>query len=191
MKRLLLILAIVLATVCQAFGALVLKDSYTTSGNDMWSLRYDTSYQLQAIQFQASSSYAVKEAHVWQKKVGSPTGNIKASIYSDNGDGRPDANLGDSNNNDVSALTTSFTERTYTFSTPVSLTNGVLYWIVLSGDYTISTSNYTQHQQTTAQTGWYVDVWNGSIWNQMADARGFHALYSDEYPLSGNMFQLF
>lgn len=71
------------------------------------------------------------------KKKGSPTGNIWLEIRSDGADPTVTTQLGsDSENVDVSGLSTSFAFVDFTFTTPIYLQAGVEYWILLHGDYT-------------------------------------------------------
>ncbi len=60
-------------------------------------------------------------------------GNLVADIYSDNA-GSPDMSLGSSDALDATTLDAGFDTATFTFSTPVAISAGTQYWVVVSGD---------------------------------------------------------
>ena len=79
------------------------------------------------------------------RKNGTPTDNITAYIYGDNGSGTSPAGaiLGTSGAVAGSGLDAeSYTWTEFTFSTPVTLSAGTIYWIVLARAGALSSSNY-------------------------------------------------
>lgn len=91
--------------------------------------------------FQIAASANVGSVALWLKKVGSPTGNLTAKIYSNSG-GNPDTVLGTSATVAASTLSTSYGAITFTFSTPVALTLTTQYHIVLETADSASNTNY-------------------------------------------------
>ncbi len=123
--------------------ALILDQSYTHASNDWWDVRYSTTRWYEAVQFTPTVSAKVGQVKVNLKKDGTPTGNIWVEIWSDNGSNLPLAYIGKSNNQNVASLSTSETEVTFAFTTPVGpLTSGTKYHIAVFGDWTVDGSNY-------------------------------------------------
>ena len=74
----------------------------------------------------------------YMKKVGSPTGNIWAQIFTDAGGPGTGVQLGsDSATVDVSTVSTSYVYQSFTFSSVINTNPGVKLWAYLLGDYTL------------------------------------------------------
>lgn len=108
----------------------------------------DTATNTQISQgFKCATSSTVVKVRLWLKKVGTPAGTdtVTLTIQTDDG-GVPSGSAvtnGTSTAVDISDnLTTSYAWVTFTFSTAPSLTAGTQYHLVLSGAFTISSSNY-------------------------------------------------
>lgn len=145
------------------------KDSYEDAGNDDTGLRDDNARQSCGQSFTAGSAYTCTRADVDIKKINSPTGNIWAEIWSISG-GVPDTKLGTSDSLDVSALSTSYAWVTFTFSTTVSISNGVDYAIVLTGDFTVGAHHVYMYRKWIGAHSGSGLFWNGSAWSESANA---------------------
>jgi len=130
-----------------------------------------TGQSLLAYPFTPTENYDLSKIAVQLRKVNSPTGNMWVEIYSDNGSGDPLTQIGiDSSALDVSGISTSDTYYTFTFTTPISLTLGTKYWIVLNDDRGVDNTNYIEWcgnvEVLTARGHYYDDaVW--SYWNDV------------------------
>jgi len=151
--------------------AAILDRSNIGSQDDFAQLAYSGDYSLLAVQFVPSVTASCNQIDLDLKKIGTPSGNVKVKLYSDNSDA-PNIQIGDvSNNVACSGISTSFTYIPFTLSTPIALTSGTKYWIVLDCDYSISTDN---------NIGWSIDNttpgygykgygrWNGASWTIIA-----------------------
>jgi len=128
----------------------------------------------------------------YMKKVGSPTGNIWAQIFTDAGGPGTGVQLGsDSATVDVSTVSTSYVYQSFTFSSVINTNPGVKLWAYLLGDYTlaidvgiymgIDTSSPTY---TGGNYGRYGN--GGPAWEDLAT---YCALFKQYYiPSSGGSF---
>lgn len=117
-----------------------------------YGLRYSNDYQKFATWFIPDTTGTTDEIHLWLFKGGSPSGNIWVCLHSDY-PGSPGTELGCSSNVASSTITATYTstdEITFSFSTPINTSNPNKYWIVLDGDYTISSTNYIGWGGTTS-----------------------------------------
>jgi len=90
--------------------------------------------------FKPNTSSTVTKVRLWLKKTGAPTGNITISIETDTA-GVPSGTSvtnGDSQNVDVTTLTTGYGWVTFTFAANPTLVAGTQYHIVLQGSFAIS-----------------------------------------------------
>jgi hypothetical protein len=86
-----------------------------------------------AYPFTPSENYDLGKVELELMKVNSPTGNIWVEIWSDNGSDDPNVQIGaDSAVVAAATLSTSDGFIAFTFSSPISLTSGTKYWIVLN-----------------------------------------------------------
>lgn len=115
----------------QVTGGSVEKQSQTT-GTDT-SGAFDSANRVYVgTDFVAASSYTLTRFDLYLLRIGSPTGNITAYIYSNSG-GAPNTLLGTSTNTiDASTISDASPEWiTWNFS-GVSLSNGTVYWIEIT-----------------------------------------------------------
>lgn len=83
----------------------------------------------------------LNRVELYIKKIGSPTGNIWAEIHSDSADPTSATQQGlDSALLNVASISTSYAYVAFDFAN-IQLTVGVEYWVLLYGDYTLSSSN--------------------------------------------------
>ncbi len=139
-----------------------LDQSISEAGqNDFSYLRYTGGSTKLGSVFTAGISGNLNQNKFFLKKVGSPTGNIFATLYATSGGAPTGSAIATSNNVDVSTLTTSYGLITFTFSTPYWVTKGTSYCIVVEGDFTVSVANYVvAGQDTSFSNGYYwVSSW--------------------------------
>lgn len=97
------------------------------------------------------------------RKVNNPTGNLTAYVYDHNaGANTPGTLLATSTNViDSSTLSTSYTQAVFNF-TGVALTNGTVYWVVISKVGSSAVNNVTWEGQSTG--GREIVSTDGSTW---------------------------
>src|SRR5690606_23466841 len=100
-------------------------------------------------------------------KFGSPTDDVSLAIWSDTGANRPNAVISTADNvyNGANiSTTTSWGE--FHFNTPVSLTSGTKYWIVLQRSGSVDGSNFYRIDLSTASvySGGGVSLLNSGVW---------------------------
>lgn len=150
--------------------------SFSAVGNGATSV-YNSS------KFTASSSYQCCALEFWMDKQGSvaaPTGNITAYIFSDSGGSGPSTQLVTSSV--ISATTlpakNSATWVKFTLTSPYSLTNGTVYWMVLSSSI-VDVNNYVGawYPDTFVSGGTYFSG-DAVTWTGGAARRWFHRMYA-------------
>lgn len=107
---------------------------------DEWSFRFAVPGQSERLSqsIKCTSTTDLDYADIRIRKAGSPTGNIWVEVWTDTGDGIPGSKLGQSDNYDVSTVTThgsSDPATRFTFSTPIAVTSGTNYVCMLDGDW--------------------------------------------------------
>lgn len=149
------------------------SDTSNTTGKDSYqNLRAAAANTRVAQGFKLFNSAAVMYVDLILKKVGSPTGELMLSIYSNNA-GVPNASLVASQVLDVSRLSPSDTEVRFVFprSGPV-LTGGTQYHLVLSGTWGIDATNYV-HWAMDGSAGTYANgskaLYNPTTWTVDTD----------------------
>jgi hypothetical protein len=171
---------------------MVLDAQQSSYFDNLVKLRYDNTCQAIGLtSFVPTIAGGVAQIDVLQLwKVGSPTGNVWVDIYTDSST-LPVTKVGSSSTViDVSSLATSGnTSVSFVWSTgypPVSI--GVTYWIVLQGDFTISTSHYvTAHYSSYAhEPDYVVDRLNAGVWQGYDNGRGSFQEWVN--PTSGALF---
>lgn len=136
-------------------------DSYSTN---YWTKVLSGNYKLAQAFYPFLDINSLTTLRLYLMKSGSPTGNLKAYIYDD--DSGPDSILATSAGVDVSTFPDTYADWiTFTFSTPISLTKGTKYYVVVDGaDYSGSSSN---------RVGWggeYPGHWGTNAWHNLEDA---------------------
>lgn len=81
--------------------------------------------------FTASASYTITGFILKLSKTGSPTGDIKANLYAISGGVPTGSPIASSATFDVSTLTGSQTDTTFTFTSPVAITSGTSYALTI------------------------------------------------------------
>lgn len=132
---------------------------YTAGVSYRTSLGIDanTLYALTKVTIGYASNYTMRQLGFYPYKIGSPTGNVTAVVYGDNGSGTaPNLSslLGTSTTSiaGTSLVTTEGTESKWDFS-GVSLTTGSIYWVGLHISSYIDASNRVVIQKKDSDTG--------------------------------------
>ena len=131
-------------------GSDVLADSFAETNVDhLGELRQDAARTLMAQSFKAERSVNVESVKLSLRKVGSPTGNLWVEIHSGTSGTAASKNASAnivgqaSGNKDVSTLSNTLAAVTLTFTgTKPALTAGNIYFIVIYGDFAVSTSGF-------------------------------------------------
>lgn len=149
-----------------------------TQGNDTDQNHVGDSSTLHlASSFTAVSAYSVAKAKVRLKKNGTPTFTLIAKLYT-NGTG-PDSQTGADSVETLAAtsITTSYADYEFTWSSPIAVSNGTRYWLVLFISAFGDNSNYVQWAGNPSGTE---SQWgnNSSVWSQVqASMDGSLTLY--------------
>lgn len=115
-------------------------------------------------QFRPSTAWSAYSAWVKLRKVGTPGDSVSVSIYTDSG-GVPGTSLG---NASVSAAgisaNSAWTE--FIFSTPVALTGGTTYWLIVERTGGLSVTDYyaVAVDEDAGYGDGYLRLWTGSGW---------------------------
>ena len=139
-----------LSAVEAASGSEVLADSFPETNVDhLGELRQNAARTLMAQSFKAERSVDVATIKLSLRKVGAPTGNLWVEIHSGTSGTSATKNastniLGQaSDNKDVSTLSNTLASITLNFTgTKPSLTAGNIYFIVVYGDFAVSSSSF-------------------------------------------------
>jgi len=120
---------------------------------------------IRAQSFHAVRDISLDKLKVKIKRVGSPSGNLKAYIYDDSSG--PNTSIGESTAKDVSNISTTAGWVQFSFSTPIDLTEDTKYYVVLdgndlTGDYTNTINWRTDASTTWDESRWYYD----SSWHE-------------------------
>lgn len=142
--------------------------------------------------FVPTVSSLLPQVKISAKKVNSPTGLLVVTIQTNSGN-KPSGTILASTTVDVSAWSTSFADRTITFSSPPALASGTTYWLVLDA----SGSGFSKNNQiawdsavTSYSSGNGVGnrIINGitEVWDQFLDGSGSldFAFQTYYYPLT-------
>jgi hypothetical protein len=110
----------------------------------------------QTIKIRATSN--ISAVTLYLKKFASPVDTLSVDIFADSGIGTPSgASLANATLSG-STLTTSYVATTLTFGSPVSLTGGTIYWILVSrSPDTSDTTNYYSVKCSSTSTEQYSD----------------------------------
>lgn len=128
----------------------------------------DTNYYV-ASQFTASSNYTTCKVQFSLKKVGSPTMNLSARIWS--GTSTAPTNLIATGSTTVAAssLTTSYA--TNDFSVSATISGGTNFWVGLYGSALGDASNYVQLERNGSGSGYIKASVDGITWIDFSSTR--------------------
>lgn len=178
------------AYVTDASSSYVLQNNRDETVDNRVGLNITTSgiYEITrlAYPFTPTSNFSISKVELELRKVNSPTGNIWVEIWSDNGSDDPNAQIGDDSSTiAASSLSTSDNYESFTFGTPISLTSGTKYWIVLTSDRSLDDTNIVElagNVGSETTKGHYHTTPN-NVWNNWGDVNFNYKTYSTEYGL--------
>lgn len=107
-------------------------------------------------------------------KNNSPTGNVWVTIETDNAGAPSGVAVATSEQIDVSLVSTSvsYLDLVFRFSTAFQLTGGTTYWIVVQGDYSVSSTVGLRFQRSSGGAGNYTGgaayTYNGTSWSAIS-----------------------
>lgn len=131
----------------------VSADSDTSGTDGVWVVGHSTRYRL-AGSWTTSEAYCLCKITVGVKKTGSPSGTLSLKIYDTDGSNYPGTALGTGTETlTKDDLTTSFADKTFTFSSCVNLSTTTQYWVSLESDTLNDVSNYFHLQYNASGTG--------------------------------------
>ena len=120
----------------------------TSTQNNEFALNYDPPtgdiYTALAHKLTIVGGHPVSSMSLYMRKVGTPTGTLTLRIETDNA-GEPSGELVNYNatsNVDVSTLSTSFANVVFDFDDFFNLRNTYTYWLVLTSDSAVSSTDY-------------------------------------------------
>jgi len=153
----------------------ILDQSYSESNQgDYVQLRYTATATIKVGQtFLAGITGNLTSCKFYIQKVGSPTGNIFATLYATSGGAPTGSAIATGDNVDVSTIgSAAFEVKEFTFSTPYGISSGTTYAIMLEGDYTPSTTVHVRvgldsssPTYTNGATYYYGTSWTTQAWD--------------------------
>jgi len=117
--------------------------SYLTEGETETKLKASASTNVKiAATFTQTGAASIKKVALKLKKTGTLAAGKKVTVeILDDSNGAPGTSLGSTTIDIDSEITTSFSTVTATFATPIDVANATAYHVVLSADYTASSTN--------------------------------------------------
>lgn len=148
--------------------------------------------------FTPALSGSLNRVELYLKRIGSPSGNIWVEIHSDGADPTAAAQQGSDSAtvNATSGVSTSYDYVAFDFVTPIVLTPGTEYWMLLYGDYSYgSTDNVYWGVDTSSPsyTGGHFGRFGngGTIWEDLTTYEGLFKQYSDNPAGNKNNYAFF
>lgn len=167
---------------------------YATVGTTVNKLRAGASTTVKlGAKFTQSGAASVKTVALDLKYVGTITAGkvVTLDIHTDNA-GVPSAtSLGTSASIDINTTvpTAAYGYVTFTFATPVDLSDATVYHMVLSGDYTASTSNYVSWLSNTVASAGNQSTNDATTWSAVAtESFAFYAMQYSFADITGGDF---
>ena len=170
------------AYVTNAVETATLDQSYTKTPNSQSAVKYDNTYYYVSQSFIPSVTATMPQLILKLFRNGTPTGNIWVEIETDSSNKPSNTTVtnGTSANIDVTTISNiDYTEYTFTFATPPSLTASTQYHIVLKGDYSNSTSNFIGWGESNEATLYgYRNYSNSALsWSNFSGYSGYFKTY--------------
>ena len=167
----------------------ILDQSFTTTPDATAILRFASNNQVQiAQQFTPTNGGICTQVILGLRRNGTVSGNVSVAIYSDTGSNLPNAQIGTGSANldasTISVLSDPTTEEKTFTNISAIVTSGVKYWIVLSGDYSFSSTIYIAWGQVVAggYSGGQRAIYDGTSWTANAADMYFKQYYD---PIGG------
>lgn len=146
-------------------------------------LRYDSSLERLGQSFQTGLAGPLPFIDLKLQRNGTVSGRIWCTLEA-NSSGAPSGTaLATSDKLDVSNISTTAGAIRFVFRTPATLTASTTYWLVLRGDYTISTSNYIawlRKLTTNPYANGTAATYNGSSWSNVSNADMWFKTYATQ-----------
>lgn len=135
--------------------------------------------------FTQSGTRSIKRVALYLKKNGTITsGKIVTLAINSDSAGSPSATtLGTAGTIQTDNISTTAGWVVFTFANPVDLTDATVYHLVLTGDYTASTSNYIGWYSNTVASGGNYEDHDNSNWAAVTTTQKLMA-YMDQYSFS-------
>ena len=151
------------------------QDGNTDTPNGFSPVGSGATFTYIATPFVAADSYDACKVTLYLDKVGTPTFNVHASIWSDTGSNTPNARIGDESAAlNVGDVTTT-ENQPYGFTVSATgLTASTKYWVVLRCATVGDASNYIQWRRNSTTGGLtnpIVSSSDGSTWNNVSSSR--------------------
>lgn len=166
-----------LAMKLQQSPALAQGGSYTTTGANNIVLRNGSNDNIElAAKWTQSGDRQIKTASLMLKKVGTITsGKVLTLAIETNSTADPsNTQVGVAVNVETDDVDDEYAYVTFTFTKPVDLTDATVYWLVLGGDYDVSSSNHVTWRTATVASGGNANVYD-SAWAAVAtNSREFY-----------------
>lgn len=157
----------------------VLKDSNTAASNGTTVFGGAASTKYMASRFTAATSYTLTRVDVYLDKIGSPTFNITASIYTDNA-GNPGTLIGSGSTNSIGAGSVTGSEALYsltglnaTINTGIATTYFIVFTVDTVGDITNHCRWHRNASTTNQASGSHkiVESADASTWSTSSSTR--------------------
>ena len=162
-------------------GSPVIIKQETILGSDYaWGINDSNGWVKHATRFSVTESYSTKKIDVRLIRTGNPSGNLTLTLCgSAVGNNYPDeSNAIASTTLECSTIPVSFDWVSFSFDTPVNLTAGNYYWIVLQSGYPASSTNKVS-ASAAVQTPYNWTFHNGTAWQNMSTytMHGYYRIY--------------
>lgn len=155
----------------QQAGAPAVGATYTTVGTTTNKLRAAaTTTNKLAAKFTQSGTKSIKYVDLWLKKAGTITSGkvVTLDVMTDSSAVPSGTSIGTSTSVATDDITTSYSWIRFTFPTAVNVTDATVYHMVLSGDYTASTSNYIDWDSNTVASAGNQSTFDATTWTAVA-----------------------
>ena len=140
--------------------------SYLTEGETETKLKTSASTNVKiAATFTQSGAASIKKVALKLKKIGTLAAGKKVTVeVFDDSTGAPGNSLGSTTIDIDSEITTSFSTVTATFATPIDVAKATTYHVVLSADYTASSTNCVVVRSRDVASNGTLQTFDGTNW---------------------------
>jgi hypothetical protein len=174
MRRLLLIALLLLLT-APAWAATANDANYVPGSTGTFDYRTGADRTYAAQSFVAGHTESITNIILKVKRSGTLTGNAHISVQTDSSGVPSGTEIGTSDTYAGSAFSTSTVDHSFACSTPIPMTAGQTYHLVLIADWSIDAGNYLIMRLTT--NNGYADgnesTYNGSVWAAQANGHAY------------------
>lgn len=171
-----------LAAKLQGSAAPVVLNTFTTAGATDNKLRAGASTTVKlAVKFTQAGAKSVSAVTLYLKKLGTITAatTISLDVFADSS-GPTGSSLGTAATVLTDNIpTAAYTPTVFTFAKPVDLTDAVVYWYVLTGNYTASSSNCILWSSLTVGSGGTLATNDATTWTAVTTEKPL--FYDNQY----------